>query len=68
MIRICPLFVAARHQLEEEMGGIGLEGQIAELVDDQQLGSGKPRQLLVECSVIVGLGEHRHQRRSNELD
>lgn len=27
--------VAARHKLKEEMSGVGVEGQIAELIDDE---------------------------------
>jgi hypothetical protein len=41
--------------LEEEMGGVGLEGQIAQLVDDQQFGPRQGCQLLVERTVIVRL-------------
>ncbi len=34
------LLIASGGELEEEMGGVGLEGEIAEFVDDQQPGSG----------------------------
>jgi hypothetical protein len=34
---------------------VGLEGQIAELVDDQQLGLGIEGQALLEPAVCVGL-------------
>jgi hypothetical protein len=43
------------------MGGVGLEGKIAQFVDDQQLRSRQECQLFVERAVAVGLGQHRHQ-------
>jgi len=43
--------------------GIGLEGHIAQLVDDQQFRSRQKRQLLVDQAAAMGLGQHRHQRR-----
>jgi hypothetical protein len=55
--------VAARDELEEEMGGIGLKGQIAELVDDQQLRFGEEAEPLLEPVLGVRLGERGHQRR-----
>ena len=62
------LLVAPRHQLEEQMGGVGLEGQIAQLVDDQQLRPRQGRHLPVERAIAVCLGQHRHQRgRRDEL-
>ena len=51
------------------MRGIGFERQIAELVDDQQLRPGQERELPVERSIVMGLGEDRDQRRCrDELD
>ena len=37
--------IAPRHELEEEVRGVRLEGQIAELVDDQEFGFGEVGQL-----------------------
>jgi len=47
----------ARDELEEQVGGIGLERQIAELVDDQQLGLGEEGQALLQSPIGVRLGE-----------
>src|SRR5215472_2242142 len=55
--------VAPRHQLEEQMRGVGLERQIAELVDNQQLGFGEEAETLLEPAFRMRLGECRHQRR-----
>lgn len=60
------LLIAARDQLEEQVRGIGLEGQIAQLVNDQQLRPAQERQLLVECFIIMGLGQDRDQRRCRD--
>src|SRR6185312_1314168 len=54
--------VAARDELEEEMRGVGLEWQIAEFIDDQQLGLGEEAEALLEPVLRMGLGERRHQR------
>lgn len=50
------------------MCGVGLERQIAELVDDQQLGPRQDRQLLFQRTFLMSLGKHGDQRRGgNEL-
>lgn len=55
--------------LEEQVCGIRLKRQITELIDDQQLGPGVDRQLLVEPTIAMRLGKRRHQGgRSDELD
>ena len=41
------------YELEEQVRGIGLERQIAQLVDHQQLGLGEVDQLLLEPSLDV---------------
>ncbi len=62
------LLVAPGDQLEEQVGGVSLERKITQLVDDQQFRSRQDRQLFVERAVVVGLGQHRHQRgRRDEL-
>lgn len=53
--------VAPRDQLEEQVRGIGLERQVAQLVDDQQLWTRRDRQLLVQRAIAMSLGQHRHQ-------
>jgi hypothetical protein len=43
------------------VGSVDRERQIAELVDDQQLGLAVMSELLVQAAVLVRLGELRHQ-------
>lgn len=52
---------AAADELEEQMGCIGLAWQVAAFVDDQQLGPGTDRQLLVEPAIVVGFGQGRYR-------
>ena len=50
------------------MGGVGLEGQIAQLVNDQELGPAELRQLLFKKAVVMTLGQHCHEGgRSHKL-
>ena len=49
--------VAARDELEEEVRGVRLERQIAEFVDDQQLGLGVEAEPLFEPALGVRLGQ-----------
>src|SRR5712691_4845250 len=56
------LLVAASDELEEEMRRSLLEGQIAELVDDQELGLGVEGELVGELAVELGAGERTEQR------
>jgi hypothetical protein len=61
--------VAARDELEEEMRRVGLERQVAELVDDQQLGLGVEAELFLEPALGVRLGQGREKgRRGDEQD
>ena len=55
--------VATADELEEQVRGIRLERQIAEFVDDQQLGLGVVRQALLEPAFAMRLGELGHQGR-----
>ena len=48
--------VAGRDELEEQVGGLGFERDLADLVDDQQRVAAQPGQLSLEASGVVGLG------------
>jgi hypothetical protein len=50
-------FVAGRDQLEEQVGGLGLEGDVADLVDDQQRVAAEADQFGLEGALVVGVGE-----------
>ena len=50
-------FVAGGHQLEEQVGGFGFEGDVADLVDDEQRVAAQPDQFVLEPAGVVGLGE-----------
>ena len=58
--------VAPRDALEEQVGGVGLEGQVAELVDDQQLGLGVEGQSFLQAAFGVALGQGGHQGRRGD--
>src|SRR4051812_6001461 len=67
--------VAAADELEDEIGAVATEGQISELVDNEQLGSAEPLQLLIEAILTLGLVElgdeprgRKEQRRVARLD
>src|SRR5207248_3019591 len=51
-----------RHELEEQVRGIGLERQVAELVDDQELGLGVEAEPVLEPPVGVRLDQGGDQR------
>ena len=57
-----PRLVTAADQLEEQVGGIGLQRQVAEFVDDQQLRLGVSEQLLIEAFLAMRLGKAGDQR------
>src|SRR5690606_14137730 len=57
-----PALVAARDELEEEMRSLGLEREVAELVDDQKLRLGPVLEPLLEPALELGLAELGHQR------
>ena len=52
-----PPLVAPRDQLEEQMRGVGLERQLAELIDDQKLGLGEQHQPLRQPAFGMALGD-----------
>jgi hypothetical protein len=49
--------VAGGHQLEEQVGGLGFEGDVADFVDDQQRVAAEPDQLGLQPPGVVGVGE-----------
>jgi hypothetical protein len=49
--------IPGRDQLEEQVGGLGLEGDVADLVDDQDRVAPKPGQLGLQPPGVVGVGE-----------
>ena len=51
------VLVAAGDELEEQVRGVLLEGQVADLVDDDQPVAPQPGELVGEPSGAVGLGE-----------
>ena len=50
-------FVAGGDQLEEQVGGFGFEGDVADLVDDEQRVAAQPGELVLEAAGVVGVGE-----------
>ena len=50
-------FVAAGDQGEEEVRGLALEREVADLVDDQQLVALQPPELLVQRVALLGFFE-----------
>ena len=50
-------FVAGGHELEEQVRGFGLEGDVADLVDDDQRVAAQPGEFGLQPSVVVGVGE-----------
>jgi hypothetical protein len=51
------MFVKGRHQLKEQVRGVLLEGQVADLVDDDQPVTAQPGELLREQPLPVRVGE-----------
>ena len=46
-------FVAAGDEREEEVGGLTLEGEVADLVDDQEVVALEPAELGLELVVVL---------------
>ena len=57
------LLVAARDEPKEEMRAALLEGQVPELVEDEQLRLGLEAELLIQLTVGFGTRERAEQRR-----
>ncbi len=51
------MLVAAAHELEEQVGGFGLERDVADLVDDEQRVAAEPGEFVVQPPGGVGVGE-----------
>ena len=51
------LLVAGVDELEEQVGGAAVDGDVADLVDDEQRGAGEEADLLGEAVLAPGLGE-----------
>ena len=51
------LLVAGVDQLEEQVAGAGADGEIADLIDDQQRGAAEEADALAQASFAFGLGE-----------
>ena len=51
------VLVPGGDELEEEVGGVLLEGQVADLIDDDQPAAPQSGELLWESSSAVGIGE-----------
>lgn len=50
-------FVAGRDELEEQVGGFAVEGDVADLVDDEQRQPAEAGELGVESALVVGVAE-----------
>ncbi len=50
-------FVAGGDELEEQVGGFGFEGDVADLVDDEQRVAAEPDEFGLEPAGVVGVGE-----------
>ena len=55
--------VAARDQLKEEIGALAIDGDVADLVDDQQLGLRQDLQPFVEAALGEGFPERGDEPR-----
>ena len=51
------VFIAARDELEEQVRSVLLDGEVADLVDDDQPVTAKPCELARQLSLPVGVGE-----------
>jgi hypothetical protein len=57
----CALFVSGIDQLEEQAGAPAGDGQVADLVDDQQRGAGVEADLFAQAPLTFGLGQRFDQ-------
>jgi len=46
--------IAGGHQLEEQVGGLGVEGDVADLVDDDERGALQQPQVVLQPILMVG--------------
>jgi hypothetical protein len=56
-IRSISALVAARDEREEQVGGLALERQVADLVDDEHVVVLEPEQLVLEPVAVLGVLE-----------
>ena len=49
--------VAGGDELEEQVGGFGFEGDVADFVDDQQRVAAEPGELVLQAAGLVGFGQ-----------
>ena len=61
-----PFLVGIRDDLEQEPGPVDVDGQVAQLVDDQQPGTAYRAQFRVEPVVVPRAPQPHHQRRRGE--
>ncbi len=61
-----PLLVGIRDDLEQESGPVDVDGQVAQLVDDQQPGAPYRGQFRVEPVLVPRAPQTHHQRRRGE--
>ena len=54
-------FVSGVDQLEEQVGAAAGDGQISDLVDDEQRGAGVEADLLAQAPLAFGLGQRLDQ-------
>ena len=52
-------FVAAADEHEHEVGGLGIERDVADLIDDEQRDALEARELVVEAAVALRVGQER---------
>ena len=57
--------VAGGHQLEEQVGSLGLERDVADLVDDQERVTAQPDEFLLQPAAVVSFGQPGHPFRSS---
>lgn len=51
------LFLSSADQLEEQVGAVAIDAEVADLVDDQQPGDGVELELILETALLVSRGE-----------
>jgi hypothetical protein len=59
-------FVALGDELEQQVCAPAFEGEVAELIEDEQLGHGEKEELLGKAGVGLGLGQRRDERRGTD--
>ena len=50
-------FIAGRHQLEEQVGGLGFERDVADFINDQERVAAQSGEFLLDAPAVVGFGE-----------